>query len=57
MQSEDRPHGPGQKFVVTYIDLIGQDTVDEYILGKILKKYDIAGQILGDDFKEWIRNK
>lgn len=55
LQSEDRPHGPGQKYAVNYIDLVGEDTVDEYIIDKLVKKSDIAGTILGDDLKQWIR--
>jgi len=55
LQSEDRAHRLGQKHPVSYIDLVCQDTIDEYVVENLVKKHDIAGQILGDEFKAWLR--
>lgn len=55
LQSEDRAHRIGQKNKVTYIDLVSPDTIDEKILIALRNKVDIAGQILGEDAKNWLR--
>ena len=55
MQSEDRAHRIGQKKSVTYVDMIADDTVDEKIIKKSLKKkVNIATQIMGEELKQWI---
>jgi SNF2 family DNA or RNA helicase len=54
LQSEDRAHRIGQKANVTYIDLVSPDTIDEKILAALRDKIDIAGQVLGEDFKQWL---
>lgn len=47
-QREDRAHRHGQKNNVTIYKLIVNDSIDEYILGKVFAKKDIADAILGD---------
>ena len=55
LQSEDRAHRIGQKNKVTYIDLVSPGTIDEKILQALRSKIDIAGQVLGEDTKSWLR--
>ena len=38
MQSEDRAHRIGQKFSVTYVDIIAEETVDQKIVRSLRKK-------------------
>jgi len=54
LQSEDRAHRIGQTEKVTYVDLIAKDTVDEHIVKALRNKIDIASQVLGENFKDWI---
>lgn len=63
LQSEDRNHRIGQDGAdfpelgglgVEYIDLIAEDTVDGGIVSSLRSKFGIAGQILGDKFREWL---
>ena len=54
LQSEDRPHRIGQDESVTYIDLISPRTIDEKILKALRSKINIAGKILGEEFKTWL---
>jgi len=55
LQSEDRAHRIGQTNKVTYIDLVSPGTIDEKILTALRSKIDIAGQVLGEDAKDWLR--
>jgi SNF2 family DNA or RNA helicase len=55
LQSEDRAHRIGQSNKVTYIDLVSPDTIDEKILAALRNKIDIAGAVLGEDAKDWLR--
>jgi SNF2 family DNA or RNA helicase len=54
LQSEDRAHRIGQKKNVTYVDLIAPRTVDEHIVKALRNKINIAGEVLGEKFKEWL---
>lgn len=54
LQSEDRAHRIGQTSSVNYIDLIGEDTVDERIVAALRSKYDIATLVNGDTLREWL---
>ena len=54
LQSQDRIHRIGQKFPVTYIDLIAEDTVDNRIVKALRKKINIASEVMGEDLKSWI---
>jgi len=54
LQSEDRAHRIGQTNKVTYIDLVTPDTIDERILAALRNKIDIAGEVLGEDAKDWL---
>lgn len=47
-QSEDRPHRPGQKNPVTYIDLVATNTVDETIKEAHAMRKDLSDYVLGD---------
>lgn len=55
LQSEARIDRMGQKNKMTYIDLVSPKTVDEKIVDALLKKMDIANQIMGEDAKEWLK--
>jgi SNF2 family DNA or RNA helicase len=54
LQSEDRAHRIGQQRSVTYIDLVCRGTVDEKIIDSLRNKNDIARQITGDQWREWL---
>jgi SNF2 family DNA or RNA helicase len=54
LQSEDRAHRIGQTEKVTYVDLIASNTVDEHIVKALRNKINIASQVLGEEFKEWL---
>ena len=54
LQSEARIDRVGQKHKMTYIDLVSPRTVDEKIVDALVKKMDIANQIMGESAKEWI---
>lgn len=54
-QSEDRTHRGGQTAErVTYIDLIARGTVDEKIVKALRAKINLAAQITGDNYREWL---
>lgn len=55
LQSEDRAHRIGQKSNVHYIDITALGTVDDKIIKSLKAKKDIARQIMGDEWKEWLR--
>tara|TARA_R110001592_G_scaffold8884_2_gene48004 strand:+ start:636 stop:2174 length:1539 start_codon:yes stop_codon:yes gene_type:complete len=55
LQSEDRAHRIGQRNPVTYIDLVSPDTIDEKVLEALRSKINLAGQVLGEDVKAWLR--
>lgn len=54
LQSEDRIHRIGQPNHCTYIDFVTPGTVDEKILKALRAKIDIAGEVLGEQGKEWL---
>ena len=54
LQSEDRAHRIGQKNKVTYIDLVSPSTIDEKILIALRGKINLAGQVLGEEAREWL---
>ncbi len=54
LQSEDRAHRIGQNDHVLYVDLVSPGTVDEKILKALKNKISIAGQVLGEDTKNWL---
>lgn len=54
IQSEDRAHRIGQEHPVLYIDIVGEDTVDEKIVASLREKKHLADIITGDAFREWI---
>ena len=53
-QSEARIDRIGQKYPMTYIDIICEDTVDERIVKALKKKINIATKIMGEELKAWI---
>lgn len=55
MQSEDRAHRIGLDHSVTYVDLVAPGTVDERILEALRSKRDIANEVLGESWREWIQ--
>lgn len=54
LQSEDRAHRIGQNNKVTYIDISAAKTIDEKIIKSLRSKINIATQILGEDYKDWL---
>ena len=54
-QSEDRAHRIGQDKNVTYIDLIAENTIDEFIVGALDKKMKLSAETLGEEVKKWIK--
>ena len=54
LQSEDRAHRIGQNNKVTYIDLVSPGTIDEKILKALRNKINLAGQVLGEEAREWL---
>ena len=54
LQSEDRAHRIGQASKVTYVDFITPGTVDEHIVKALRNKINIASEVLGEKFKDWI---
>jgi SNF2 family DNA or RNA helicase len=54
LQSEDRSHRISQTKKVTYIDLISEGTIDEYIVKNLRGKINLATKVLGEDLKKWL---
>ena len=55
LQSEDRCHRAGMdEHPVNYIDIVANGTVDERIVENLRNKRDVAVEIQGDTWKEWI---
>ena len=54
LQSEDRNHRIGQDVSVHIIDIAAEQTVDERIIQNLRSKFNIAAQVTGDKFREWI---
>ena len=54
LQSEDRAHRIGQTKPVTYVDLMVKGTVDEKIIKALRSKMDIAGEVLGEEVRDWL---
>jgi SNF2 family DNA or RNA helicase len=55
LQSEDRCHRAGMdEHPVNYIDIVANDTVDNHIVDNLRNKRDVAVEIQGDKWKEWI---
>jgi SNF2 family DNA or RNA helicase len=54
-QSEDRAHRIGQEENVTYIDLMAENTIDEFIVTALDKKMKLSAQTLGEEVKKWIK--
>ena len=44
----------GQENKVTYIDICAHKTVDEKIIKSLRSKINLATQILGEDYKQWL---
>jgi SNF2 family DNA or RNA helicase len=54
-QSEDRAHRIGQKKNVTYIDLMAEGTIDEFIVSALDRKLKLSAQTLGEEVKKWLK--
>jgi len=55
LQSEDRAHRIGQDKSVLYVDIICPKTIDEKIVKALKAKKNIAQQVMGDEWKEWLQ--
>jgi len=53
-QSEARIDRIGQKYPMTYIDIICENTVDERIVKALRNKINIASKVMGEELKDWI---
>ena len=53
-QSEERVKAQGKTTPIAYVDLRAPGTVDERIIGALRKKIDLATQITGDDYRDWL---
>jgi SNF2 family DNA or RNA helicase len=53
-QSEARIDRIGQTKNMTYIDIIAEDTIDEKIVSALIKKVNIASEVMGEELKDWI---
>ena len=53
-QSEARIDRIGQTKPMTYIDIIAEDTVDERIVKALVKKINIASEVMGEELKDWL---
>lgn len=54
LQSEDRAHRAGTKWVVNITDLVGIRSIDTMIVRALRNNMDVANAITGDPTKEWI---
>lgn len=45
-QSEDRMHRKGQTGTCTYVDLVAKDSIDEYVIAKLVKKGTEAASVM-----------
>ena len=54
LQSEARIDRIGQKYPMTYIDIVTEDTIDTKVVKALRKKLNIATDIMGEDLKAWI---
>ena len=55
LQSEDRAHRIGQDKTVVYVDMICRGTIDEKIVTALKNKKNIAQQVMGDEWREWVK--
>ena len=53
-QSEARIDRIGQKYPMTYIDILCEKTVDERIVKALRNKINIASKVMGEELKDWI---
>jgi SNF2 family DNA or RNA helicase len=54
LQSEARIDRIGQKYPMTYIDIVTEDTIDIKVVKALRKKLNIATDIMGEELKAWI---
>lgn len=54
VQAEDRAHRIGQKYPVTYYDLVTPKTVDERIIRVLRSNKMVSDEIMRDGFRSWI---
>ena len=54
-KAKDRAHRIGQDKNVTYIDLITENTIDEFIVSALDKKLKLSAETLGEEVKQWLK--
>ena len=55
IQAFSRAHRIGQKNNVVYVDLVCSGTVDEKIVKALRAKKQVASQVMGDAWREWLQ--
>ena len=53
-QSEARIDRIGQTKPMTYVDSIAEGHVDERIVKALIKKINIASEVMGEELKDWL---
>jgi hypothetical protein len=53
-QGEDRGHRPGMHGSLQVYDLCATNSVDEYLIRRLIAKQNVADTITGDDPREWL---
>jgi hypothetical protein len=53
-QSQERAKDMTKKDNTAYVDLLVPNTVEQLIIEALRKKIDLASQITGDDYREWL---
>lgn len=53
-QSEERPKAMHKRIPIAYIDLVTPNSVDEKFILSLRRKINMATQITGDNFQEWL---
>jgi SNF2 family DNA or RNA helicase len=54
LQSEDRAQHMNKETPVEYYDMFAPDTVDVKVITALRNKHDVAREVTGDNWKEWI---
>lgn len=53
-QSEERAKAVGKTTPVAYVDMIVRGTVEEYIIGALRKKINLASTVVAEEWRRWL---